>query len=368
MAEAGSGTTRPGRDRSDAARLLLAAARERFAVAATDLLLPERARLTEWQRLTAANLLNALVRSIEDALRVPLADHFAAHESVRAALASAHVPIALPILERGQALNDAELGTILVRRVEEHRFWKAHGQAGGDDLLFGLIGDADEALASEAMELVIARSRRFDRFQEPVIGHVDLPAELQHRLIWLVAAALRHYLVQQHGLGAVDGPIQRAAADFINQHDEGAGLEPVASRLARRLQAAGRLDGALLTRALSEGLLPLFIGGLGVRAGLDHAAAWEILSDPRGRGPALLLRAAGLPRDEAAAILLLLNTRGRLFSGAEGDAAAEQLDLYDSLDDGTAAEVLRLWQADPAYRASVARLSTRSRGGLAEAA
>ena len=52
--------------RSDAARLLLAAARERFAVAATDLLLPDKARLTEWQRLTAAALLARLVRSVND--------------------------------------------------------------------------------------------------------------------------------------------------------------------------------------------------------------------------------------------------------------------------------------------------------------
>jgi hypothetical protein len=133
-------------------------------------------------------------------------------------------------------------------------------------------------------------------------------------------------------------------------------------RLGRRLHALGRLDGAFLTRALSEGMLPLFIAGLGVRAGLDHASAWEILSDPRGRGPALLLRAGTIERDDAAAILLLLNTRGRLFSGAEGDAAAEQLELYDTLDSVSAAEVMRLWQADPAYRASVARLSTRASG------
>ncbi len=71
--------------------------------------------------------------------------------------------------------------------------------------------------------------------------------------------------------------------------------------------------------------------------------------------------AAALGRDDAAAILLLLNTRGRLFSGTEGDAAADQLDLFDSLDREGAAEVLRLWQADAAYRASVARISTRAR-------
>jgi len=361
MAEAGSTTRDGGRERSDAARLLLAAARERFAVAATDLLLPERARLTEWQRLTASTLLARLIRSIEDALRAPLAEHFAEHEALSAALSSAHVPIVLPILERAQALGDADLSIVLVRRVEEHRFWKAHGQAGGEDLLFELVRDPDADLAAEAMELVIARSRRFDRFQEPVLGHVDLPAELQHKLVWLAAAALRHYLVQQHGLRAVDGPVERAASDFIAHYDEGAGLEAAAARLARRLQAAGRLDGALLTRMLGEGALPMFIAGLGVLAGLDHAGAWEVLSDPRGRGPALLLRAAGLARDDAAAILLLLNTRGRLFSGAEGDAAAAQLDLYDSVDEAAAAEVLRLWQADPAYRASVARISTRSR-------
>lgn len=358
MAEAGSNK----RERSDAARLLLAAARERFAVAATDLLLPEGARLTEWQRVTATNLLSRLIRSIEDALRMPLAERFADHEALAAALSSAHVPIALPILERAGVLGDTDLGAVLVRRVEEHRFWKAHSQDAGEDILSELVRDPDPALASEAMELVIARSRRFDRFQEPVLGAVDLPAELQHKLVWLVAAALRHYVVQQHGLRAVDGAIASAATDFIVDYDENAGVEAAATRLARRLAGAGRLDGALLVRLLAEGMLPAFVAGLGVMAGLDHAAAWEVLSDPRGRGPALLARAAGLPRDDAAGMLLLLASRGRLFSGAEGDAAADQLDLFDTLDEAGAAEVLRLWRIDPAYRASVARISTRSRG------
>src|SRR5436305_10250858 len=112
MAEGGA--TRPERQ-SDAARLLLAAARERFAVAATDLLLPDRARLTEWQRLTAAALLTRLVRGLEDELRGRLAERFAGHQALHAPLSSAPVPIALPILERAPALRDAELSTVLVR-------------------------------------------------------------------------------------------------------------------------------------------------------------------------------------------------------------------------------------------------------------
>jgi uncharacterized protein (DUF2336 family) len=359
MAEGGS--TRPERQ-SDAARLLLAAARERFAVAATDLLLPDRARLSEWQRLTAAALLTRLVRGLEDEMRARLAVLFDSHEALHAALSSAHVPIALPILERAQVLRDSELSNVLVRRVEEHRYWKAHApSAGGDEILFLLVRDSDEEVAAEAMELIIARSRRFDRFQEPIMGQVELPAELQHKLVWMVAAALRHYIVQHHRVAAVDAAIEEVASTLVADYDEGATLEARAVRLARRLHAAGRLDGDLLARSLSEGMLPFFIAGVSTLCALDYAAAWEVLADPRGRGPALLLRAAALGRDAAAAILLLLNSRGHFASGAEGDATAEQLELYDTIDEAAARDVLRLWQAHPAYRASVARISTRAR-------
>ncbi len=358
MAEAGS-TRREGR--SDAARLLLAAARERFAVAATDLLLPDRARLTEWQRLTASALLARLVRSIEDDLRARLAALFVQQEALHAALSSAHVPIALPILERAQALRDSDLSTILVRRVEEHRFWTGRIVSEADDFLFGLVRDGDAAIAAEAMEQVIARSRRFDRFQEPVMGQVELPAELQHKLVWIVAAALRHYIVQQHHVAQVDAAVEEAALAVIAGYDEGESLEARALRLAQRLQQAGRLDGEALARALADGMLPLFVAGIAALCALDQSAAWEVLSDPRGRGPALLVRAAGLDRDDAAAILLALNARGPLLSGAEGEATAAQLELFDTVDRQAAQEVLRLWQADPAYRASVARISTRAR-------
>jgi len=267
----------------------------------------------------------------------------------------------LPILERAQALRDSDLSTILVRRVEEHRFWTGRTVAEGEDYLFALVRDTDAAIAADAMELVIARSRRFDRFQEPVMGQVELPAELQHKLVWIVAAALRHYIVQQHHVGQVDAAVEEAALAVIAGYDEGESLESRALRLARRLQQAGRLDGEALARALADGMLPLFVAGIAALCALDQAATWEVLSDPRGRGPALLLRAAGIERDEAATILLALNARGPLLSGAEGEATAAQLELFDTVDRQAAQEVLRLWQADPAYRASVARISTRAR-------
>lgn len=347
----------------DAARLLLAASRERFSVAATDLLLPERSRLTEWQRLTASALLMRLVGSIEDMLRSRLAVPFSDREALHAALSSANVAIALPLLERAQVLRDAELGTVLVRRVEEHRYWKDSEAATADDMLAELVRDGDEAIAATAMAVLIARSRRFDRFQEPLLGQTDLPAELQHRLVWIIAAALRHYMVQHHAVpsGAADAAISTVAAGVIAGYDEGQSLEACCMRLARGLHQLGRLEGADLARSLEEGLLPLFIAGVATRCALDYGAAWEVLSDPDGRGPPLLLRSGRIGRKEAGAILLLLNSRGRLFSGLEGDAAASQLGLFDATSEDAALEVIRLWQVDPGYRAAIARLSTRTR-------
>ena len=103
----------------DAARLLLAAARERFSVAATDLLLPEQSRLTEWQRITAAGLLVRLVRTIEDALRARLAEGFADHEGLSAAFSSAHVPIArMPSFESRKAKAGLRATTVSHRCLE----------------------------------------------------------------------------------------------------------------------------------------------------------------------------------------------------------------------------------------------------------
>src|SRR3546814_8132288 len=106
----------------DAARLLLAAARERFSVAATDLLLPAEARLTEWQRLTAAALLIRLVRTVEDALRARLAEHFADHDGLHAAFSSAHVAIAQPVLERAQVLRRSEEQASQLQSLMSHSF------------------------------------------------------------------------------------------------------------------------------------------------------------------------------------------------------------------------------------------------------
>lgn len=329
---------------------LLASAQARVAAAMADLALPEELRLTDRQRFTVSHLLGRLVGAIEDELRSDLSARFDRDEdsSLRAALSSAALPIAAAVLERRQALADPQLFASLLRRAEEHRLARA---AHDPQLLTELAGDEDPSIAAAAVSLLIAESRRLDAFHEPLLASGDLPAEVAHGLVWTVAAALRTYLVSRHDVAAADADaaVTAAASTLLSRYDEGAGVDALARRLALRLQERFRLDDALLVRAVGDGALPLLLAALSLRTGLDPRALWELF--PGGvRGPAILLRAANLEREAAAAILLDLAGRETL--------AESQLDVFDSMDVGEARRQTLLWSLDPVYRAAVARLSS----------
>jgi hypothetical protein len=350
--------------RSDAARLLHAAARERVAVALADLFVPQSLGLSEQHRTSMGALLARLVRSVEDDLRTNLATRFDAtrYPAINAALTSVRVELVLPILASSDALKDPELITLLLRRVEEHRLYlTAQARPGkeGRELLAELVRSRDEIVARSAMVLLIAQSRRLDRFREPVIASPELPAEIEHRLVWTVAAALRVYLITRQHIEPVeaDAALSAAAAARLASYDEGDGLEARSMQLAQRLDSRGRLDNALMVRALEEGLLPLFLAMIAVRCRMSLDAAWEILSDPRGNGAAFLLKAADLPREQAGTMLLAL---AHGVPGANpDDLLVRQMEAFDTMSHDEARDAISLWTVDAAYRTAVGRVSSR---------
>lgn len=300
-------------------------------------------------------LLERLVHSVEEELRAGLARHFSveAHPVLHATLAGDHASVALPILEDSGALRDAALVALLLRRVEEHRLQRStHANPTAPDVLFGeLVHDANEAIAEAAMAVLIAQSRRFDRFQEPLLPSHELPAEVEHRLVWSIAAALRSYLVERHAVSPdeADDALAVAANQHLSEHDEGEGLQARCLRLAGLLDQQGRLDGAFLVRALPEGGLSLLFAALSLRCGLLPDAVWEVASEPLGRGLPLLIRAAGLERAESGQILVAMQGGG---AGDDDAQLVRQLDLFDMTSADDAQRTLRLWRADPLYRAA----------------
>jgi uncharacterized protein (DUF2336 family) len=339
---------RPNGEGDGAARLL-ASARARLAAVAADLALPDAFRLTEWQRSTVASLFAALVRDAEDGVRAALIERLPrdAPEALRAALASGALAIALPLLESTRLVVDPQLLPLLLRRAEEHRL--AAAAAGEHGLEGVLAGDDDPGIAAEAMGLLIARNSRFDAFQEPLVGRSDLPADLRHRLLWTIAAALRRYMVGVHAIdpALADQALADAVAAALPGYDEADAVEARAIRLAMRLAAAGRLDDALAARAAEEGNLPLLLAAIAERSALAFDAAWQLLSD--AAGAPVVLRAARIARPVSGAILVRL----------AGDAAASAaLDRFDGLTEEEVARLTAAWRADPAYRAAIAEMAS----------
>lgn len=350
--------------RVGAGRLLADAARgghggrKRLAVL-VDLFLPESMRLSDYQRVTIKRFIVRLVGAVEHDLRQRLITSHAARftPEILAGLGSARVPIALPLLQRARALHDVELVSLLLARVEEQRLSSLLRRDGEETrLVEALLADSDEAVSGAAMAMLIAESRRHFLFEEPVLARTDLPADLQYRLVWWVAAALREYLTRQHGAdhGVADTALMDAAAASLSSHDEGETLESSAMQLAYALAERGRLDDSLLQAACQEGRLSLFVAALAVRGGLDFDAARGMALPPFGERLIVLLRALDVRREVAGAVAQILS--------ADDADLIEQMSAYDDLTRVRALELIQPWQVDTGYRAAIAALSA----GLAE--
>lgn len=348
-----------------AERLLAEAARaahgnRRRLASLVDLFLPDAMRLSDYQRVTVRRFIARLVAAVESDVRQRLVSEHAGRFSPEliAALGSARVAIAMPVLERARALHDIELVSLLLARVEEQRVaddLRRNAAANGEvsTLIEALLADADPALSAAAMSLLIAESRRYYVFDDETLPRSDLPADLHYRMVWWIAAALRDYMTRLHGADPmqVDTALMDVASTMLAAHDEGETLESSAMHLARLLGERGWLDDQVLRAACVEGRLALLIAILASRAGLDFDAARDMILPPYGDRLILLMKALDVERETAAAILLAMGPGDAGFSDA--------MNAYDTLAPAQAMDAIRPWQIDIGYRNAIAALATR---------
>ncbi|WP_156679210.1 DUF2336 domain-containing protein [Sphingomonas profundi] len=347
---------------ADAARSVLRL-RARREVAVADLFLAHDGRLRDDDRATIAGLLSAIVEATERALRLHLAGAFADRPMLAESLASGRIPIARPILERSGSLRDPALVAALAQRAEEGRVIARLRRARDRGLelepdpqpalLDMLTRDAAADVADAAARLAAAGRDRRDPTGAALPGAAEFPAEVQHRLVWRVAAALRDYVVASHAVepGSVDPRVAQAAAAVLAGYDEGETLPSLAVALARALLAGGRLDDAIVVRALADGEPGLAAAALAVRAGVGVDAAWDMMIDPDVGRLLLLCRGADLAPPQAADMALRLTDEG------DEDALADRIEAYGGMTPDRASAALALWRIDPVYVDAIAELA-----------
>ena len=333
-------------ERAAAAR---ARAGQRLAGAITDLFLADDARLDERTRLALAARLAETVGGIETELRRQAARLLAARGAAPLAesLLAGDGGTAMERLARAGLLQDETLIDELIAQVRHDQLAAALRSGDGPEatsLLVRLAGVPDRVVATAARALLVADSR----------DGPSLPAELQHRLIWWVAAAIRPARAEPDA----DRAIAEAATRSLAGHDEGERTGAVAMRLAAAIDARADEVAPLLVEVLGDRRLSLFTAVLAHAVGLDFDQARALVLEPEGERLWLALRVLQLDRPTIARIALALADAD---PRRDIEAFADRLDAVAAVDPAEARLALAPETLDRDFRAAIAALARSGR-------
>lgn len=351
----------PDRLHARAARADARAHRD-LASAATDFLLPDEARLDDRTRHALRSLVRGTIGAVEAAVRRHAARLLAERgvpERAEALLAG-RIDVTGRLLRAG-LLRDPEMMGELLARVRQDGLAAAlppvPAAADEPSLVVRLTAAPDAVVARAAAALLVADNRRRDAAERAVESGGELPAELHHRLVWWVAAAIRDSHDPDPDYDT-DRAIAEAALRAIAAHDEGERADAVAMRLAAAIAPNPRELPDLLVEALADRRVGLFTALVAHAGGLPHEAARVVTLEPGGDRLWLALRAIALDRATIARIALTL---------AEAEPArnieqfADQLDVIAAIDPVAARSALLPLTLHADYRAAIRALA-RSEG------
>lgn len=335
-----------------------------LSVAIDDFFLSEDARLDERTRSGLSALLRALVETVEGEVREHAVRllHARGEGGLVAALSTPQESVLTRLWDSG-LLRDPEMMAELVSRVRQELLGAALPMHAPDDperpsLINRFVQHPDRVVAEGAMAVLIASSRRRGSPDVGQFTRTDLPAELHHRLVWWVAAALRERVGDSGE--PLDRALSEAALRSLAAYDEGDRLEATAMRFAAAIDAQAQEIPDLLVESLSDRRIVLFIALLGHALGISFTLARDVVLDPCADRMWLALRALELGREPIAQIgyaLCEADPRRDL------EAFADTLDVVTSITPQEAREALGPLRLHPDYRAAVIALERANCAG-----
>lgn len=329
-----------------------ARAAARRSVAVADLRLDEEHRLTERIRFDVTARLRLLVETTaRDLLRQ--VERLTDDGGVAAALLP-HDRLVERLRQAG-CLTDPDLIDELVAQVRLTLLAEALPveNVAGDapSLLVRLTEAPDRIVAAAARAVLIAEGR--GRIAGQPDEAVALSAELQQRLVWIVAAALR-----QQDDAALDTALAQAVERVLAAQDASERPLAAALRLAAAIDARASELPELLVESLLNRQPGLFIALLVHATGIDADLMREIVMEPEGDRLWLVLRALDLDRATIARIgLSLCEADGR----RDVEGFADALDGIVAVSAEEARRATATLRLPRSFRAAMERLEGLAR-------
>lgn len=331
-----------------------------------DLFLSPDGELNERESALMTDILHKLVVDVEMTVRRGLSERLAGldnapHELI-VALANDEIAVAEPILQKSGVLRDADLIQIVKFRTQEHMIQVARRGAlnegvsdalvdkGEEDVIEALLENKDASISRQALSYVVERSKRVDRFQEPLVAREDLPPDLAHKMFWWVSAALRDHILHNYSLDSltIDELLEDTAKSMLEEREPLRPGHTVAEDLVRTLAIKGELTTEFIMETLKDGEIRLFTAALAEKGRLDLETTQRIVVDTGGEPLAVLCRAVGMNRKQFNTALL--TSRAPQGNALVVNVSKESGRLFDSLTEHSAMAALQYWREDQGFQ------------------
>lgn len=344
-----------------------------------DLVISQDGRLSDRERALSDQVLTRLVQDTELQVRQQLATRLAespqAPEGLIALLAKEEISVARPLLERSTLLTDTTLIEIVQMRTREHQLCIAMRAAVSaplsdalvehavePDVLEALIRNPNAAISSAAMAHLVAESRRFDQFQEPLLSRADLPPALAHKMFWWVSAHLRQKILSEFSIEEYEfDPLLEGGTQNILAEIEVERMNSVvatATALASALHDEDQLSVEVLINMLRKQRISAFCAGISHLAGVSFETVNRILLDKDITPFAILCKAVKFNEAHFAtmALLLLQSHNNNRQSAAQ---LRNVLELFREISSDQARLTLNYWHNDSALQKAALKVKNK---------
>ena len=270
-------------------------------------------------------------------------------------LASDHIDVAEPILERSTALTEGDLMHVVSNMGQDHlRAVSRRDEVpesvsgvivkrGDDTTLHTLLSNDGARLSRASNEEVIQRAQANPNLHEVVINRPDMPADLMNEMYFVVETRLRERIMEENTKldpAVLEQALARGRDRVAVAHGSlPADYERINTDVAA-LRKNEKLTPNLLAKYMRDPNPTYFLCALAQMADIDFLTARHVVNRREVDALAIACKAAGL--DKA-----LFLTCAMIMLGEQDNAmgkAAEYGRLYNDLPQDTALRTIRFWR------------------------
>ena len=339
------------------------AGRRRFASEFAEAFLNSPGTFNEGERVMALNILSTLMQDAALEVRQMLAERLS-HESgvpqkLLQALANDLIDVARPILQFSVDLGDEDIKVVIESKTTQHRQAIATRTVLSAEISDALVekGEVVVALAllenlglqipESTMRKLASQALAHNEIGDHIAGRSELTSEVAEKIYWIISTELRTQITSRFTIS--EDKLNRALGDVVSALVSRQ-LQPGQRRsVAERLIATGRVDATLLIDLLKGRGTDLFRELLGGLTKFKPSLVDALCSDTGAEPLALVCRALGFNKNDAASLVMLVQDRLAGQSQFNPTQISGAMQIYSALTLGDARTVLWQWQSDPSY-------------------